>query len=481
LSLAGESPAPSVVAAEEPARRPLGFATLALAALLAWLPLQTPLAIVVFQYGHAEVLARAMLLAKDAFVAVLILYFVARYWRRLQFYWFDWAAVAYVALIGVYSLVPWLLGSQIAAVSVAASARELLVPVELYALGRLALVAGADVHLLVKWFLAVAAVAAAFTVYEWAFLPETFWSSTLDLVSFIRIVQGVPNARNLWEISILAQFAAGASAVFPRAVGPFTHPVGAGHYFVLPVVLACAWFYQSVNLQRPRTALAIGVVGILFAGAVFAPISRGAWIAVGLALLLCSLIYRRRALIVVAIVLTGALFLAVPSVNHSILAVISGKDASSQDHAEALDRGVRTLIDHPVGMGVGQSDQFGQVLATGDSAGAGVGENMYITLWISTGPLGLLVFLAWLAGLLWHLAFVRHRAPPPSWIVIGTGTALVGYAVTAMLAAPLMRFTTSASVWLVVGLCAGLVLASSRSEKDREAISAGASSSASAS
>ena len=36
--------------------------TWALALLLVWLPLQTPIAIAIFQYGHQEVLSRATLL-----------------------------------------------------------------------------------------------------------------------------------------------------------------------------------------------------------------------------------------------------------------------------------------------------------------------------------------------------------------------------------------------------------------------------------
>jgi hypothetical protein len=449
---------PSVASFEQPTARKLGFATVALALLIAWLPLQTPISLIVFQYGHAESVARAMLLAKDAFTALLIAYFFIRYWRRLRFYWFDWAAIGYVALIGVYSIVPSLLGSHISTIAVAASLREMAVPVELYALGRLALAAGADVRWLVRWFLAVAAVAAAFTVFEYLFLPVTFWSTTMDLVTFVRVVQGVSSAHTIWDLSILAQLGAGGDIGFARAVGPFTHPVGTGHYFVLPLVLSVASFYQSLNENRRREAVAMVFLAVLFAGAVITPISRGSWLAVGLAVVLCSLIYRRPAIIVIGLVLTVAVLLAVPPLRNSITSVFNGTDSSSSSHASALDKGITTVVQNPLGLGVGQSDQFGQVLSSGDSAGAGVGENMYITLLVSVGPLGFLAFLAWMVGLLWRLAAIRHRAPPPSWIAIGSGAALLGYMVSAMLSSPLMRFTTSASVWLVIGLATGIML-----------------------
>jgi hypothetical protein len=450
--------APVAAAAEQPTGRRLGVATVALALLIAWLPLQTPLALIVFQYGHAESLARAMLLAKDALAALLIAYFFVRYWPRLRFYWFDWAALVYVALLGVYSIGPWLLGSHIAAISVAASIRELAVPVELYALGRLGVAAGADVRWLVRWFLAVAAAAAAFTLFEYLFLPVTFWSTTMDLVTFVRVVQGVSNAHTVWDLSILAQLGVYSGEAFPRAVGPFTHPVGTGHYFVLPLVLSVACFYQSLNQQRFRAAIGLALLAALFAGAVITPISRGSWIAAGLALVLCSVLYSRRAIILIGLIIAVALLVTVPPLRSSVASVFNGTDSSSNDHASALSQGITTVLHNPLGLGVGQSDQFGQVLSTGDSAGAGVGENMYITLLVSVGPLGFLAFVAWLVGLLKRLVAVRHRAPPVPWWVAATGAALLGYLVSAMLASPLMRFTTSASVWLLIGLAVGVTL-----------------------
>ena len=450
--------------AEQPAPKKLSVATIGLALLILWLPLQTPLAIVVFQYGHHEKWAQALLLVKDVYAALLIAYLLVRYWRRLTFYWFDWAAIAYAGLIVVYSIVPWLLGSHIGVTSVVASARELAVPIELYALGRLAVAGGADIRWLVAWALAVAAAAAAFTVCVWAFTPRLFWSTTLDLVTFVRVVQGIPNVQTLWDISILARLGGGLDYAngFVRAVGPFTQPVGTGHYFVLPVVMTVAFFYQAINQRRLWAAGAMAAAGLLFVAAVIVPISRGAWIAVALAVVLCSLVCRRRAIIFVGLALAAAALVMVPAVRFSVVATVTGTDSSASDHASALGKGISTVIDNPIGLGVGQSDQFGQVLGSGDTAGAGVGENMYITLLVSVGPLGLLAFLVWSAGLIKYLIAVRHRAPPPSWIVIGSGAALVGYLVTALLAPPLMRFTTSATVWLVVGLAMGSVLAASR-------------------
>lgn len=463
LSLADTATVPIVGSTSRVATRELTVITAALALFLLWMPVQTPVALVVFQYGHSLTLARALLLFKDVAAAALILYLFARHWRRIRFHWFDWAAAAYAVLLVAYSVVPWLLGSHLSFLSVAASAREYVLPVELYALGRLAVAAGVDVRGLVRWFLAVSAVAAAFTVFEYAFLPATFWSSTMDMVSFVRIVQAVPGAQSLGAISILAQYGVGKVAIFPRAIGPFTHPVGTAHYFVLPLILSVAASYQALNSGRRKEAVWMAALAILFAAAVISPISRGSWIAAGLAVLACGLIYRRLLISIAALALTGVLLLSVRPFDYSITSAWNQTDSSTVGHTEAIGKGTQVVQKNPLGIGVGQADQFGQVFSGGEG---GVGENMYLALLVSVGPFGFLAFLVFMAGLLWRLAAVRLRAPPPSWMVIGSGAALLGYAASAMFSSPLMRSTTSASAWLVIGLCVGLKLASSGAAKD---------------
>jgi len=57
----------------------------------------------VFQYGHSESLARAVLLLKDASVALLVLFSLAVTWRSLKLRWFDYVAIAYVVVVAIYS------------------------------------------------------------------------------------------------------------------------------------------------------------------------------------------------------------------------------------------------------------------------------------------------------------------------------------------------------------------------------------------
>ena len=74
-----------------------------------------------------------------------------------------------------------------------------------------------------------------------------------------------------------------------------------------------------------------------------------------------------------------------------------------------------------------------------------------MTAYASVGPLGALAFVAWLGALLVEL-FGRVRSGIPAWISIGVAAGLLAEVAAGMTASTLMRFTTSASMMLLVGL-----------------------------
>ena len=357
-------------------------------------------------------------------------------------------------LTAIYSVVPSFLGSHITVMSVLATVREYVAPVELYILGRLVFLGGVDPYRLVKWFLAISAVAAVYTIVL-DVLPVTFWTTTMNMIEFVKQVQGISSVKSLWDISLVAQYGAAQTEIFTRAVGPFTHPVGTGHYFMLPLVLSIAWCFESLNKGRQRQAIGLLLLSLLFAAAVITPISRGSWIGAVVAILVMAVIYRRPAFSIAALALTGSLLMAISPYNYSLVSAWTGTDSSTQAHSSAISKGTTAVSQNPLGSGVGQADQFGQIF----SGGEGIGENTYIALWVSVGPVGLVAFLIFMAGLILYLAATRLRAPPPPWIAVGSGAALLGYAAASMTSSALMRFTTSASVWLILGLVVGCVAA----------------------
>lgn len=436
--------------------------TTLLAAFLIWLPLQTPVAVAAFQYGGLSADAtRLLLLTKDLFAGVLFLWLVFQTWGRVRLAWYDWLALGYTVIVLIYSVVPYLLGSELPVAAVVASARQFLMPVGIYALGRLALVAGARVDVLVRVFVAISLVAALLTVVLYAAFPPTFWSSTLDLVTFERVVQGLPNAKSLWDIGVLGHYGIGSVAAFGRGIGPFTHPVGTAHYFTVPLLVMVAAVFAVLSTESRWQRLAYAVAAVVFAAALVVPLSRGAWLAAGLGVLALGFVYRQKMLAVAALVVAGAFMALVPPFSYSIQSALLGTDSSVIGHTIALDQGIQVVTQNPGGLGLGQADHFGNAYAPGEggsaAASAGVGENLYLSLLVSVGPLGLIAFCGWMLGI--GLAFVPALGfADGGWRYAGVAAALLGFTAAGMTASSLMRFTTSGSFWLLAGLLVGSVL-----------------------
>ena len=132
---------------------------------------------------------------------------------------------------------------------------------------------------IVRLLIGASAVAAVLTVLAYMIAPASFWETVIDLPRFIREVQGYPAALSLASISVLGHYGVGDEASFLRATWPFVHPVGTGHYFVLPMTLSIASIFAAARRGADRRESVFWVLTILFAAAVIVPISRGSWIA----------------------------------------------------------------------------------------------------------------------------------------------------------------------------------------------------------
>jgi hypothetical protein len=421
-----------------------------LVAFLVWIPLQTPVAVLAHQYLHvSDRIAQGILLLKDVWAAGLIVVLGLKHLREIRFRWFDWSALAFVALVGLYSFIPTLLGSRLPAMAIISSARELLVPVELYCLGRLAGYAGVSALALAKAFVVAAAGAAVFSVGAFLVLPQSFWQTGYNLVGFVHDVQGITSATSLWAASLVGAY--GDSGQFLRATGPFTHPVGTAVYFSLPLVLAvcAAW---TTNLRRTTAAIVVAGGLVLFGLAVLTPISRGIWIGFLLAVAVLGVTLRKYRLAVVTVVVFCAIVVLVAPFKYALSSAADGSDGSAVAHGSALWYGIDYVLKHPLGGGVGQGDQYGSIYAAGSGvSAAGVGENMYLMTYASVGPFGLLAVVAFFAAMLWE-TINRVRESVPVWVSIGVGAGLLASLTAAMTASTLMRFTTAASIWLLVGV-----------------------------
>jgi hypothetical protein len=426
--------------------------TLFIVCLIAWLPLQTPIAIAIYQYGGWSAGAvRALVLGKDVLALAAIAILLVRHRGQIRLYWFDVLAAAFVGLLAMYAIVPLLSGNGPSLNATIAGVRQFVLPIEIYVLGRLAATAGVAFKPALRTFLVVAACAAVFTVVLYVFLPVSFWASTLDLVRYVREVQGLPGANSLWDISVVGSYGQVDAEPISRAIGPFTHPVGTAAYFILPLAIVTGAAFAS---RAGRSVLTLSVGGALFLAAIIFTISRGGWIAAGLALVLLGLSLRRIRAALLVLLICGSVVWFVPPFSVSVQSAMNGTDGSAILHQQAVENGVDTVTKNPLGSGVGRSDvQFGQSFGGSDGQGSLL-ENTYLSIFVATGPLGLLTFVGWLLGIVISLWPTRGRLRF-HWPNVALIAAIAGLSVASLTSNTLMRFTTGASFWLLIGLLVG--------------------------
>jgi hypothetical protein len=380
-------------------------------------------------------------------VAIGLPILLVRYFSTIRIYWFDLAAAAVGLLFLLYAIIP-LVAYQAGLGETVAALRQFLLPMTIYALGRCVAAAGVRFSTVLRIVLVVAIAAAGFTVAVYLLFPITFWVSGLDLVSYVRDVQGLAYANSLFDISVVGTYGIGTGEVIARATGPFTHPVGTAAYFLLPFAVSVAGLFRTRDLAS-RHAAVWALLGTLFLAPILMSLSRGSWLGVAV-ILAVSGFFMRRVRLAAAIVACIAIFvLVVPPFSISLRSALDGTDGSAIMHQQAIDDGFKTVREHPLGAGVSESDyQFGS-----DGTGTLL-ENTYLAIYVGAGPLGLFAFLAWTGGMARRLLPRRPRARShwPSLAVVAT---IGGLAVASLTAATAFRFTTGATFWLVLGVLVG--------------------------
>jgi O-antigen ligase len=214
-------------------------------------------------------------------------------------------------------------------------------------------------------------------------------------------------------------------------VSTFLSPLATAYLLVVALVAVAA-------VRRPRWALAVSP--LLFAALLWTH-TRAAIFALAGALVVLALASRRLAPLgaAVLVAVVGAVFLhgyrhVAPRthftagelrIQNRIAHARPGSSVSSNgEHASALREGLRRVIHHPQGYGVGNAGVSAQ--RTGVLPAAG--ESTYTELGVETGLVGGLVFVAWSLALFWRAV---RRCP---WVgaalaailVIGVQTDVIG-------------------------------------------------------
>jgi O-Antigen ligase len=368
----------------------------------------------------------------------------------------DVLAAAYAVVIVVYWAIPQdVLGGEATERGELLALRHHLFPVAAYALGRLMAVAWEERGRIGGLIVLSGVVVAFVGMADLALISLQAWRDS-----------GVPG----WYREQLGLDYEGLSGLpenwvfntgdednpIRRLVSTFLSPLASAYVLVVALIYV---------VGRPFR-LWWGLLAVLLYVALLYTHTRAALAALAFGLLVLALAQRRLApaVFAAASVVIGALFLATyPSIGPSTSYTpeelewlrenaqqqgdtsgdpFAGDEASTESHWRSLREGVRVVVEHPQGHGLGNAG----VVAKRTGVDIKAGESTYTELGVDAGVAGALAFV------LWSLAVLAGLWRRESWLAAAFATVLAIGLQTDVIGIHWIAFT----VWVAAGLALGL-------------------------
>jgi hypothetical protein len=307
--------------------------------------------------------------------------------------WIDGVAFVWLLLVLGHFGVALLLRPGLPLTALAYGARDWLLYLLPYFIGRLVMFSADNVRTVLVTIAGIGFATSLFGILEYLFIPTSWWIA-LGVPLYFRDFLGLayPDYLGGLPYNFWAEV---AGLPVRRAVSTYLSGQGFAVPFlvILPVVIVRFLGRPSfVNLGL----LVVCGVALLLA------ITRMTIIACAVQALVLLWIYPRRLWVALAVALGIALLIAgvagSASLREFVVDTVTLSDTSGSARPDQWISGLRTLIEHPLGQGLGFS---GQVGARFGSGGGGVGsEAGYFKVTGDLGLIGLALFGAWFGGLL---------------------------------------------------------------------------------
>ncbi len=359
----------------------------------------------------------------------------------------DLLAVAFAAFVVVYALIPQsVLEGGATHKGIAYALRHDLLIVGAYFLGRGLDLTDKERARLCHVVLATAAFVAVVGLVDVYAVSLAWWRLSAGWFQHQLGLDYGPGLSHLPENFV---YNAGNNVVFRRLTSTFLSPLATAYLLVV------AMFF--IPLRR-RWGIALGA--LLFAAILWSH-TRAAVVALAAGLVLLAVVRRRPQLLGWAVAVVVVAFAFVKGYDHfaprthftaaeKIVQERNGAGAqdvshdptsvgesSTSEHLASLRDGVKTVLKHPWGFGLGNSG----VTAMRTDVGIKAGESTYTELGVETGLVGGLVFIAW------SLALLRGTLRRYAWLGAAFAAVLVLGLQTDVIGVPWIAVV----VWAAVG------------------------------
>ena len=386
--------------------------------------------------------------------------------RRLAFrvHPADVVAVAFAAVVCVYAVLPqnWLGGTADRS-AIGLALKHDLVPVGAYFLGRSLILRREELVRLVWTIVGAAAAVAVLGLLDDFFIPISWWRDSAVVDYFHKHLGYDYHGTGGLPENFVFNNGGDAHGFYRRLVSTFLGPLASAYMFVVALLLGAAF------LRRQRILVPLSAA--IFAGLLFT-FSRSSLLALAAGLVVLAFVTRRWwpvAAAIATLAVSVAWVHVFPHVaptgkwtqqdlvqqrNHAKAQPGASGSAGSIDepsihsHWISLREGVRTVVHHPQGYGLGNAGQTASRTGTPIKAG----ESNYTEIGAETGLFGALLWIAWgLAIFVGLVAAARHtRWWAASGIAAAFAAALVLAVQTDVIGDPWMAYCLLA--------CAGIAL-----------------------
>jgi hypothetical protein len=329
----------------------------------------------------------------------------------------DWLAFLYAAFVVVYAVIPqdWL-GGDATARGVLYGLRHNLTPVAAYFLGRGITLGHIDRRRLGYVLFGVAGVVAVWGLIDIYFVSLQTWRDS-GVPGWFREQLGLDYGKGLSGLPENWVYNLGDERPLRRLVSTFLSPLATGYMLLVAILLAATW-------QRSRWLSALS--GLLAIGLLFT-YSRTSIVALAVGLVALAYALRSWWPVAAAAVFLAAAFFFVraypdlaPETRYTAAELkiqraggqkeptsagpLDPGEASFDSHLDNLRDGIKTVVTHPQGYGLGNAG----VTAKRTGREIKAGESTYTELGVELGLLGMLAFIAWNIAL---LRVTLRRAP----------------------------------------------------------------------
>jgi hypothetical protein len=386
--------------------------------------------------------------------------------RRLAFrvHPADGVAVAFAAVVCVYAVLPqdWLGGTADRS-AVGLALKHDLVPVGAYFLGRSLILHREELVRLVWTIVGASGAVALLGLLDDFFIPISWWRNSAVVGYFHNHLGYDYHGTGGLPENFVFNSGGDTQGFYRRLVSTFLGPLASAYMFVVALLLGATFLR--------RTRILIPLSAVIFAGLLFT-FSRSSLLALAAGLVVLAFVTRRWWPVAAAV---ATLAVSVAWVHVFPHVAPTGKwtqqdlvqqrnqaraqpgasgsagsidEPSIRSHWISLREGVRTVVHHPQGYGLGNAGQTASRTGTKIKAG----ESNYTEIGAETGLLGALLWIAWgiaiFAGLV--VAARRTRWWAAAGIAAAFGAALVLAVQTDVIGDPWMAY----SLWA----CAGIAL-----------------------